>query len=849
MQTQFNSPFCKRSLRVFISSTFEDMKEERHLLNTIIKGDIERYAKERGLNIEIVDLRWGISNEDTINGMVLPICLKEIDNSNCFISLIGGRYGTCLGFDEYNSNEILKRQFKWLEGRNELSYTEVEIIYGALMRENADALFLFRDDAVSDLSVKRLRECIRKDGRYSIISYDSASQNRFVEAVTNYLKNEVDKMSKYKLTDRELQRYFVDSRASCYAPIREESDSEVNAFVQDSQKKYMIITGQDGIGKTTFLSHWVSIHIDDDDRNIIYYFADAGSHLCNYDNILDFICEGICYFYCVKREDETRTKGRRLANLLSIISDKHPLVIVIDGNSTSCRNLLDFALPRNVKLIITGTETLLSDNLIHKEECVQLSFQPIAFNSRVKLVESFLDNRRKHLSKDKVYKIADSPLYGSPLLLNISLIELLDCDNCHLDERIDYYLFSKDQYDFFQRLIYRYEKMLSSEIVKHVLGILAASEEGLYEGEIKQIVNFQTQFEWSLFYCSFKDYLKIEGTISISSQMLKDAIAKRYQDEMKGFRHEIIALLINQRNLHAIRELINQYMSLGKYDDLYLLIKDTTVFEVLHERDSSLLFQCWSVLMKNNSVKYTLKCYLNSNSTDSNMYNSIASFIRDVLGRKNELSMSYYIKALSVLGININDSNINENNVSRIISSIREKSGLNNALNKNKLEWVIRDVDTARVCSNMAESLLSQNEINISKALLDVSIALLNNNKDVFKGKSIPNSIILEKMRKIMNLLDRELSDKIHNMGYWCAIENNGYALDYYNQALELKINNSYVSESSLGKTLMCIGDEYRKIGKLSEAYHYYDEANKCFIYDNNNMMDVCTRKIKEIDI
>ena len=59
-----NDKSCMRSkyIRFFISSTFADMKVERDLLQEVFYEIVPIY-KEKGWQIETVDLRWGISTE------------------------------------------------------------------------------------------------------------------------------------------------------------------------------------------------------------------------------------------------------------------------------------------------------------------------------------------------------------------------------------------------------------------------------------------------------------------------------------------------------------------------------------------------------------------------------------------------------------------------------------------------------------------------------------------------------------------------------------------------------------------------------------------------------------------
>lgn len=102
-------------LRVFISSTFNDLDEERTLLMTRVFPQFIQLASLRGVNLVPVDLRWGITNtseeKDIYNTKIIDICLKEIDAAQCFIGIIGDRYGWCPSFEELSKSNMLKGDY------------------------------------------------------------------------------------------------------------------------------------------------------------------------------------------------------------------------------------------------------------------------------------------------------------------------------------------------------------------------------------------------------------------------------------------------------------------------------------------------------------------------------------------------------------------------------------------------------------------------------------------------------------------------------------------------------------------------------------------------------------------
>ena len=119
----------ERVVRVFISSTFGDMKEEREELVKRVFPQLRKICEQRGVVWGEVDLRWGITDEQKAEGKVLPICLEEIKRCRpYFIGLLGERYGWVP--DEI-SQALIERE-PWLAEHRQHSVTELEILHGVL---------------------------------------------------------------------------------------------------------------------------------------------------------------------------------------------------------------------------------------------------------------------------------------------------------------------------------------------------------------------------------------------------------------------------------------------------------------------------------------------------------------------------------------------------------------------------------------------------------------------------------------------------------------------------------------------------------------------------------------------
>ena len=85
-----------RRVRVFVSSTFRDMVEDRDTLMTHAWPEVRRFCRERDVELVEVDLRWGIDEARSTRKETLKLCLDEIRACRPFfigLLIVGERYG------------------------------------------------------------------------------------------------------------------------------------------------------------------------------------------------------------------------------------------------------------------------------------------------------------------------------------------------------------------------------------------------------------------------------------------------------------------------------------------------------------------------------------------------------------------------------------------------------------------------------------------------------------------------------------------------------------------------------------------------------------------------------------
>ena len=107
-----------RTFRIFVSSTFSDLKEERNALQKYVFPRLRDLCTQHGCRFQAIDLRWGVRDEAGLDQQTMKICLDEVARSQKaspkpnFIVLLGDRYGW-----RPLPAEIPEREFEYIKTR------------------------------------------------------------------------------------------------------------------------------------------------------------------------------------------------------------------------------------------------------------------------------------------------------------------------------------------------------------------------------------------------------------------------------------------------------------------------------------------------------------------------------------------------------------------------------------------------------------------------------------------------------------------------------------------------------------------------------------------------------------
>ena len=79
----------RKTARVFLSSPFGGLEEEREELTKKYWPKLSSICKRAGYEFVPVDMRWGITSEMSSNAATIEICLREMDRSDMIVGFFG----------------------------------------------------------------------------------------------------------------------------------------------------------------------------------------------------------------------------------------------------------------------------------------------------------------------------------------------------------------------------------------------------------------------------------------------------------------------------------------------------------------------------------------------------------------------------------------------------------------------------------------------------------------------------------------------------------------------------------------------------------------------------------------
>ncbi len=597
-------------IRIFISSTFRDMQDEREYLIKYVFPELRTVCRERGVEFTEIDLRWGVTEEEAQQGKVVKICLDEIDKCRpYFIGLLGERYGWVPSHEDIVKDKALNEEYPWIitsvdEGT---SVTEIEMVYGVL--DNPDfakhSYFYTRDVNItkqefkdtSEIAIHRqnaLKDRIRQSGFPIRENYTS------IESLGEKVRSDLLKVIEedFPIADapspleqeRRVHETYALTRRRAYIP-RKENITTLDSFVS-IEKQPLIVTGESGSGKSSLVSYWAHDYRKRHPESfIVTHFVGAGSSGTGHVGIIQRIMEEIKDRFDLPDDVPTTPESieREFPNWLAQVQ-REEMILVIDGldrlpqESRHLRWLPKY-FPPNISAFFSVDK---SDTLVELQEkgFTTLEVKLLDESERDSLIVGYLGQFRKALSFDQRLVIIEDPKSANPLFLRTLLEELRIFGSFEeLDNRIAHYISSRNTSDLFQRVLARMENDYGKDRLENILSLIWASRHGLSETELLEISGL-SRLELSLLLHTLEyQLMRHDGLLGFYHQFLHHAVDERYLSEKNEREREKqqrlrIADYFEKQDTSARKaiELPWQLQTIGEKERLRKCLKDIPMF-------------------------------------------------------------------------------------------------------------------------------------------------------------------------------------------------------------------------------------------------------------------------------
>ena len=625
-----------RQIRVFLSSTFRDFMEERDLLVKKVFPELRRKARERGVEVVDVDLRWGITEEESRQGKVIPICLVEIDRCRpYFVGMLGERYGWIPPANQY-SPQVIERQ-PWLtQHLGGVSVTELEILHGVLNDPAmaGRAFFYFRDPrwsrcpdapgyvcetAEEEEKLSDLKQRIHTSG-FPVtenIPNPKALADQIGHDLWDLIKQQYPDLDEADDLEREERQHasYRRSRLGVYLGGKR-SINQLERLIDAGQQK-ILITGESGAGKSALIANWIEVHRQNHPEDVVF-----AHHLgCSNDasairpllaRLIDTAKQQLpeVYGYSLSvPQDWWELVAKAVEALQSLgrwaQQNNHSWIWVLDGldrldqDDQNALPWLPITIPMGVVIVASALECPAREILLERKFKTR-TIAPLKAKEQDALIKQYLGRYTKQLIAELRNAILSHPLAGSPLFLRVLLEELRQCGRYEtLADQLAGYLSAETIDDLYERVLERLEADGNGENVRKVMTALWASRAGLSEEELLAITGLRP-LQWAPIDLALEEALGRDGNrLVFDHDYLRKAVEDRYlpTEEERRQAHSELADWFGVQNEWDARKAEEwpwQLLQAGRKAALRaLLLNVSQLFELSKERDDRETINYW----------------------------------------------------------------------------------------------------------------------------------------------------------------------------------------------------------------------------------------------------------------
>ena len=617
-----------REIRVFLSSTFRDFMAERDRLVKQVFPELRRKARERGVEVVEVDLRWGITEEESRQGKVLPICLAEIRRCRpYFIGMLGDRYGWVPPNDD--DNRAVLAEEAWVEEHlGQRSVTEMEILHGVLREPEmaGRAFFYFRDPVWSRRQTEPGFVCDNEEEKEKLADLKQRIRSSRFPLVENLpdpdaladrigadlwalIEEQFPELDQPDALEREERKHASYRRAR--TDLYEDGGtgcvkvSQLEQWIATGEQR-ILITGESGAGKSALIANWMERHQQQHPEDVFH-----AHHLgCSNDaNALEPMLARMV-------QAASKLMAEELIEPIKVPQDYWELVKTVTDSlsqlSTWCKRH-----GRRWILVLDGLDRLPEENqqalpwlplqlfphlhvvfsaldcqartILQQRNYTTLEIGPLDPTEQRALIQATMRRYNKTLVPELEAKILKHEPARSPLFLRVVLDELRVCGRHEtLTQQLEDYLTANSVDALYAKVLARLELDVGREPVEKVMTALWASRAGLSETELRAISGV-APLQWAPIDLGLEGAFGRNGNgLVFDHDYLRQAVEDRYLpgEEVRRQAHSELADWFEKRqdwNERDAEEWPWQLQQAGRIADLRDLLLNVNLLSNLVE--------------------------------------------------------------------------------------------------------------------------------------------------------------------------------------------------------------------------------------------------------------------------
>lgn len=634
-----------RHVRVFISSTFRDMQEERDNLIKKIFPQLRKLCEARAVTWTEVDLRWGITTEQAAEGKVLPLCLEEIHRCRpYFIGLLGERYGWVPEPDSISA-DLLESQ-PWLQHHLQHSITELEILHGVFREEpmRGHAYFYFRDprylanipsgrrqdftaesaDAAGKL--EKLKQRIRgtRDEQACELRENYTNPEQLGEWILEDFKKLIDRLYPQDRTpdvlDQEASRHEAYARSRRLAFVGREDLLRRLTEHCTLPGKPLVITGESGCGKSALLAEWtVRWRADHPDDLTIQHYIGSTPDSADWRGLVRRILGELKRAFNISDEIPPMQPDDPLRSALSEWTAKavgsRRVVLVIDAvNQLAADGMawqlgwLPVEFPFNFRVLVS---TLSGESLdaMKRRAWPELNIPPFAEADIAPATLTYFKIFSKTPSRELLAKLESTPAARNALYLRAVLDELRQFGKYEeLEAKAADYLSASGPKELYERILERWTQDFGENIAKRGLSLIGCAHQGLSETTLLELLGTESQpiprAVWTPFYLAVENALTQQaGLLNFAHEYLRAAVREFWMIDHEAVRslHRALAIYFSSPNIAASQdqccaELPHQLHGAEEFEVLRVLLLNGQEFPAYVDGDNEDEIRSWSYI-------------------------------------------------------------------------------------------------------------------------------------------------------------------------------------------------------------------------------------------------------------